>query len=189
MKNIAIFASGSGSNALKIIEYFKPSSRINVKVIVCNRQNAGVLEKARIHGISTLMVQRKAFYESEDLLNQLEDLKIDFIALAGFLWLIPENLVNKYPNRIVNIHPALLPKYGGKGMYGMHIHRAVREANEKQSGLTIHYVNKDYDEGAIILQRRVELADDDSPEEIAAKVLKLEHRYYPLVIEDILDGI
>lgn len=188
MKNIAIFASGSGSNALKIIEYFKPSSTIAVKVIVCNRQNAGVLDKARNHGIKTLMITRKDFYESEVLLNQLNELQIDFIALAGFLWLIPEYLVDRYPSQIVNIHPALLPKYGGKGMYGMHVHRAVKAAGEQQSGLTIHYVNKDYDEGAIILQRRVQLEPTDAPEAIAAKVLKQEHRYYPIVIEDLLDG-
>ena len=189
MKHIAIFASGGGSNALKIIEHFKQNPNVSVKVIVCNRANAGVLAKANQHDIDTLMIDRSSFYDGESILDELDERNIDLVVLAGFLWLVPEYLVKKYDQRIINIHPALLPKFGGKGMYGHHIHQAVKAAGESHSGMTIHFVDGAYDEGNIILQRRVAINKSDTPEDIAAKVLKLEHRYYPIVIEDLLEGI
>ena len=189
MKRIAIFASGSGSNALKIIEYFKQKPDIVVSLIVCNRKKAGVLDKAADHHIETLQINRDSFYNSGSILEDLEQRKIDLIVLAGFLWLVPEYLVKAYDQRIVNIHPALLPKYGGKGMYGHHIHEAVKAADESHTGLTVHFVNSAYDEGDIILQRRCSIDACDTAEDIAKKVLKLEHRYYPIVIEDLLEDI
>lgn len=189
LKHIAIFASGGGSNAAKIIEYFKQSPEISVKLIVCNKPHAGVLAKAETYGVDTLMIDRHSFYEGQSILDELDKCDIDLIVLAGFLWLVPEYLVHAYDQRIVNIHPALLPNYGGKGMYGHHVHKAVKAAGDKQSGMTIHYVSGAYDEGSIILQRRCALHPDDTPEDIAKKVLKLEHRYYPIVIEDLLGGI
>ena len=189
MKHIAIFASGSGSNALKIIEYFKQKKNINVNLIVCNKPNAGVLVKAKAHNIDILMITRDSFYQSESILAELDQRKVDMVVLAGFLWLVPAYLVKHYDQRIVNIHPALLPKFGGKGMYGNHIHQAVKGAGESQSGMTIHYVDLAYDEGNIILQRRCQIDPQDTAEDIAQKVLKLEHRYYPIVIEDLLEDI
>jgi len=141
------------------------------------------------HSIETLLIDRASFYEGTSILKALEDRNIDLVVLAGFLWLVPEYLVKRYDQRIINIHPALLPKFGGKGMYGHHIHKAVKAAGESHSGLTIHYVDGAYDEGNIILQRRVAIDTTDTPEDIAQKVLKLEHRYFPIVIEDLLEGI
>ncbi len=189
MKHIAIFASGGGSNTLKIIEYFKQKRDVSVKIIVCNRAKAGVLAKADQHNIDTLMIDRNSFYEGQSILDELDHRNIDLIVLAGFLWLVPDYLVKHYDQRIINIHPALLPKFGGKGMYGRHIHEAVKAAGERHTGLTVHYVDGAYDEGNIILQRRVAIDDTDTPDDIAAKVLKLEHRYYPIVIDDLLEGI
>ena len=189
MKHIAIFASGGGSNALKIIEYFKQNPKVSVRVIVCNKAKAGVLNIAEQHDIETLMITRSSFYEGTTILEELDRRQIDLVVLAGFLWLVPGYLVEHFDQRIINIHPALLPSYGGKGMYGQHIHKAVKAAGETHSGLTIHYVDSAYDEGNIILQRRVALDETDTPSDIAAKVLKLEHRYYSIVIEDLLDGI
>jgi len=189
LKHIAIFASGGGSNAVKIIEYFKQNPNVSVKVIVCNNAKAGVLAKAEQYDIDTLMIDRTSFYEGESIIDELDKRNIDLVVLAGFLWLVPEYLVKKYDQRIINIHPALLPKFGGKGMYGRHIHKAVKSAGESHSGMTIHYVDGAYDEGNIILQRRVAIESTDTPDDIADKVLKLEHRYYPIVIEDLLEGI
>lgn len=189
MKNIAIFASGGGSNAVKIMEYFKQTPDISVKVIVCNKAKAGVLAKAELYNVETLMINRQSFYDGQSILEELDHRDIDLIVLAGFLWLVPDYMVKSFDQRIVNIHPALLPKYGGKGMYGHHIHKAVKAAGDDQSGMTIHYVNGAYDEGSIILQRRCFIDSTDTPEDIAHKVLKLEHRYYPIVIEDLLGGI
>lgn len=186
MKRIAIFASGGGSNALKIMEYFANNDTIEVALVISNKSKAGVLEKAERQNVPSLIINRKSFYETEDLLAELQSRKIDFIALAGFLWLIPTYLVNAFPNRIVNIHPALLPKYGGKGMYGMNVHRAVYAAKEPISGMTIHFVNAKYDEGNIIFQAECELSAQDTPEQIAKKVLTLEHQYFPKVIEKVI---
>ena len=184
--NIAIFASGSGSNARKIMEYFQSSGVGRVVVVVCNRKNAGVIGIAAEFGVPVQMIDRNLFYESEQLLDVLENYSTDFIALAGFLWLIPGYLIKAYPDRIVNIHPALLPKYGGHGMYGHHVHEAVKAAGEQESGPTIHYVNEHYDEGDIIFQTSCQLSPEDTPDEIARKVLALEHKYYPRIIEEVL---
>lgn len=186
MKHLAIFASGGGSNARKIIEYFEKKPAVRVSLLISNKKDAPALEMAGSFGIATHVINRKEFYETENLLEILQQYKIDFIALAGFLWLIPPYLVRAYPRRMTNIHPALLPKYGGKGMYGWHVHEAVRAAGETESGMTIHYVNENYDEGDIIFQARCPIDPDDTPQDIAAKVLKLEHRYYPEVLDKVI---
>ena len=186
MKRIAIFASGTGSNARKIVEHFSANDDVSVSLIISNRSKAKVLEMAQSHGIKRLIIDRPYFYESEEIVSLLKEKKIDLIVLAGFLWLVPKYLVQAFPNQIVNIHPALLPKFGGKGMYGMNVHRAVKEAGEKESGLTIHFVNENYDEGGYIFKAACQLDDSDSPEEIAAKVLKMEHKYFPKVVERVL---
>ena len=184
--NLAIFASGTGSNATKIVEYFRNSNHINVSLIVSNKSKAGVLRMAEENEIPTLILNRQEFYETESILEKLNTYSIDYLILAGFLWLIPKCLVQAFENRIINIHPALLPKYGGKGMYGMHVHRAVKEAREKESGMTIHFVNEQYDDGAIIYQAKCSLEENDSPDDIARKVLKLEHTYFAKVIEEVV---
>jgi phosphoribosylglycinamide formyltransferase-1 len=180
--SIAIFASGSGTNALKLIEYFNDESSAQIALVISNRKKAGVLQIAQSHKIPTLVIDREYFYHSQALLKELGDRQIDFIILAGFLWLIPEYLLKAYPKKIVNIHPALLPKYGGKGMYGMNVHQAVWAAGEKESGITIHYVNERYDEGDIIFQAACQLSPDDNPDSIRNKVQALEHRYFPSVV-------
>lgn len=186
MKKIAIFASGSGSNAQKIIEHFLKNSDIQVALILSNRPDAYVLERADNYEIPTHVFTRDEFYESEHILNLLKNLHIDLLVLAGFLWLIPEYLLEAFPNRIINIHPALLPKYGGKGMYGLKVHEAVINAGEEETGITIHYVNKHFDEGEIIFQARCKIDPGDDPEMLAYKVHQLEHQYFPRVIEDLL---
>lgn len=183
MLNLAIFASGGGSNAEAIIGYLKGHSELSVGLIVSNRQDAGVLNRAANHGIETLVIDRKEFYENKKITARLADAQIDLIVLAGFLWLIPKYLIEYFPNRVINIHPALLPKYGGKGMYGHHVHQAVFDNKEKESGITIHYVNENYDEGNVILQAHCPLLPTDQPEDIARKVLSLEHQVYPVAVE------
>lgn len=187
MGNIAILASGGGSNALKIIEYFKESQVGDVNIIITNNLNAGVIQHALNHGIDYKIFPNDVWISSPQvIIDFLKSKNIDLIVLAGFLRKIPRELVLHYPKLIVNIHPALLPKYGGKGMYGMNVHRAVFNAKEKKSGITIHWVNDQYDEGGIIFQAEVDLKSVDSPEEIHRKVLQLEHVNYPKVIESIL---
>lgn len=186
MKRIAILASGTGSNARKIVEHLQDNNHIEVALIVSNRKSAGVLTMANEYGIASRVINRTDFYDTNIFLSDLQDIKVDWIILAGFLWLVPANLIQAYPDRIVNIHPALLPNYGGKGMYGMHVHRAVKESAEKVSGMTIHLVNEKYDDGAIIFQGRTDVEPTDTPEDIAAKVLKLEHQYYPTVVEGLV---
>ena len=183
---IAVFASGGGSNARKIMEHFRNSDAGQVALVVCNKKNAGVIGIADSFGIPVQLIDRELFYETEALLDLMRQYDIGFIALAGFLWLMPPYLVKAYPGKIVNIHPALLPKYGGKGMYGMHVHEAVKAAGDKESGPTIHFVNEHYDEGNIIFQASCPIDPEDSPESIAHKVLELEHRHYPTVIEALL---
>ncbi|MCB0617506.1 MAG: phosphoribosylglycinamide formyltransferase [Saprospiraceae bacterium] len=189
MKRIALFASGTGSNARKIIEYFQGDPSVEVALVVSNKASAPVLEMAASHGVPTLLIDRHSFYQTGDLAEKLQDLQIDLIVLAGFLWLVPDSLVKAFSRRIVNIHPALLPKYGGKGMYGMHVHRAVREAGETQSGITIHYVNERYDEGDILFQATCPVAPDDDAETIARRVLELEHEHYPRIVEKLLKSV
>ncbi len=187
MRNIAIFASGSGTNAEAIFEYFKSKKLFPVKLILSNNSRAYVLERAKKLGILYKVFDRKELFETSFVMDILEQEKIDFVVLAGFMWMVPENILNKYKNRIVNIHPALLPKFGGKGMYGMHVHEAVIKNGEKESGITIHYVNAEYDKGEIILQAKCKVEPDDTPESLAQKVHQLEHEHYPKVIESIID--
>lgn len=185
-KNLAVFASGSGSNAENIARYFSNHPEIKVSAIFTNNKNAYVIERAKSLGIPFYIFDRKTFYESDEILNNLKRHDIDLIVLAGFLWLVPSNLLQNYPGQIVNIHPALLPKYGGKGMYGSRVHQAVIDAGELQSGITIHYVNDRYDEGRVIFQTACDIVPGDTPESVAEKVHKLEYRHYPKVIEDLL---
>lgn len=186
MPRIAIFASGTGSNARKIIEYFKDHPSIQVGLVVSNKPTAPVLDMAASHGVETMTINRTDFYESEDIVEVLQIRQIDLIVLAGFLWLIPAYFVNAFAKQIINIHPALLPKYGGKGMYGMHVHRAVEAAGENESGITIHFVNEQYDDGAVIFQTSCAIDQEDKAEQIAAKVLQLEHQYFASTIEQLL---
>ena len=189
VKNIAILASGAGSNAQKILEYFSDRMDIAVRLIVSNKPEAGVLNIAKLASVDTLVVSRDSFYTKTDLLVELDKRNIDFIVLAGFLWLIPPYLIQHYPNRIINIHPALLPKYGGKGMYGHFVHEAVHLAKDTHSGITIHYVNEKYDEGSIVFQERCEILPSDQPVDIARKVQVLEHSYYPTVIDQLVSSL
>ncbi|AHM61759.1 phosphoribosylglycinamide formyltransferase [Flammeovirgaceae bacterium 311] len=184
---IAVFASGSGSNAERFFEHFKHSPQAEIALVCSNRAEAYVLERARNHQLPTYIFSNKQLQETKDVLIKLQEEKIDLIVLAGFLRLIPSYLIEAYPNRIVNIHPALLPKWGGKGMWGIHVHEAVVNAKELQSGITIHYVNGRYDEGDIIFQTSCALTSADTPAEVAAKVLKLEHEHYPKVVEKLIN--
>ena len=186
MKRIVIFASGSGSNAQQIAEYFSATDVARVVKIYSNRADAYVLQRARDMNIPAGVFDRGDFYETDLILAQLKNLQPDLIVLAGFLWKIPEKIINAFPRKIINIHPALLPKYGGKGMYGDKVHRAVVENREKESGITIHYVNENYDEGAVILQGICKVDKTDTPEILAAKVHALEYKYYPKTIEQVL---
>lgn len=185
-KHIAIFASGAGSNALAIIEYFNDNPLIKVALIVTNKKDAGVIQIAKQHRIPFDIISPKELKEEETVLDILDLYQIDLIVLAGFLLLIPAYLVKAYPNKIINIHPALLPKYGGKGMYGMHVHEQVKHAGDKETGITIHYVNERYDDGAYILQEKCYVEPTDTAETIAQKVRILEHKHYPRVIEKLL---
>jgi phosphoribosylglycinamide formyltransferase-1 len=188
VKKIAIFASGGGTNAQKIIEYFHRDKEIEIALVVSNKPNAYVLTRAVKNNIPTYLLDRESFYENRNVVGELRKYGIDHIILAGFLWLIPAYLIDLYPKKIINIHPALLPKYGGKGMYGIHVHRAVRENNESFSGISVHYVNQKYDEGELIFQASTKIDLSDSPYDIAEKVQKLEHKYFPMVIESIVKG-
>ena len=186
MKRIIIFASGSGSNAQKIIEYFSGSDFARVVSVCSNRKDAGVLQRAAMMNVPAMVFDRVDFYETDLILRHLEESNPDLIVLAGFLWKVPQKIVAAFCNRIINIHPALLPKYGGKGMYGDRVHRAVIENSEKESGITIHYINENYDEGDVIFQATCKIDNDDTPETLAEKVHALEHKYYPEIIEEIL---
>jgi phosphoribosylglycinamide formyltransferase 1 len=181
--NIAIFASGGGSNARKIIEYFEGHASIKVVLVVSNKADAGVLAIADEFGIERLIISKSTLYDSEFMLKTLADCQVGFIVLAGFLLLVPTYLVEHFNQKIVNIHPALLPKFGGKGMHGSHVHEAVRAANEVKTGITIHFCNAAYDEGSIIFQATCPVLPEDSPADIARNVLALEHRFYPIIIE------
>lgn len=181
--HLAIFASGSGTNAEAIMKHFRHHKTIQVGALLSNKPDAYALERARKFNVPTFVFNRKQFYESDEVLTWLQLHHITHLVLAGFLWLVPQSLIHAYPGRIINIHPALLPRYGGKGMYGMQVHRAVKEAGEKETGITIHLVNEKYDEGKILLQARVQLDGTETPEQIAAKVHELEYRHYPDVIE------
>lgn len=186
MKNIAIFASGSGTNTEKIIAHFQNNEGVKIVLIVSNKADAFVLKRAEKHQIPTIILNREEFNDTEDLIGHLHHYKIDLIVLAGFMWLVPTYLIRAFPDKIINIHPALLPRFGGKGMYGLYVHRAVLNAKEKETGITIHYVNEVYDEGKIIFQTRCTINKDDTPETLAEKVHQLEYEHYPVVIERFL---
>ncbi|MEN8186553.1 MAG: phosphoribosylglycinamide formyltransferase [Bacteroidota bacterium] len=186
MNRIIILASGSGTNAENIIKYFKNSKDIEVTNVLSNNKNAGVLERAKRLKVSSKVFSKKEL-NSDEFLHFLKK-EADFIILAGFLLKLPERIVQEFPDKIINIHPALLPKYGGKGMYGMYVHEAVVKNNEKESGITIHYVNENYDDGAIIFQKSVSLTEEDTPEDVAAKIHILEQENFPRVIENVLSN-
>lgn len=189
MKNrIAIFASGGGSNAESIIKYFQYHDDISVDIIISNKISAGVLEIAKSNNIRSRVLSKKDFYESDAVINELKSLNIDFVILAGFLWKIPSNLIASFPSKILNIHPSLLPKYGGEGMYGHFVHEAVQAAGDKFSGMTIHVVNEEYDKGKIIFQASTQIDQYDSPKDISLKVLALEHSHYPRIIEKYINS-
>ena len=183
---IAILASGDGTNAQNIIEYFADHQQIEVALVGTNKPQAGVLQRARKLEVETLIFDRASMSDTDGLLAELQSRNIDYLVLAGFLLKIPSHLIEAFPERMINIHPALLPKYGGKGMYGMHVHRAVKENSESETGITIHLVNEHYDQGAILFQAKVALTDDDSPDDIAAKIHELEYQHYPKVIEQVI---
>lgn len=182
-KRIAIFASGRGSNAAKIMEHFSDNVHGEVVLVCSNRSDAGVLDLAQAHSIPSFTFNRTEFNEGEAVIERLKIERVDLVVLAGFLWKIPERMIEEFPLGIVNIHPSLLPKFGGHGMYGMHVHKAVIEAGESHSGITIHLVDDLYDHGARLFQARVRVEPNDTAEQLAARVLELEHRYYPKVIE------
>lgn len=183
---IAIFCSGSGSNAQKIIEYFQEHKSAEVVLLLSNNKNAYALERAKSLGVPTRVFDKAQFSQSQTIVNELKELGVNWIILAGFLWLVPENLIEAYPNSIVNIHPALLPSYGGKGMYGMYVHEAVVKAKEKESGISIHMVNKEYDKGTIVFQAKCFLTDEDTAETLAKKIQALEHEHFPKVIDALI---
>ena len=185
--HIAIFASGAGSNAQKIIDRFRKNQSIKISLIVCNKEGAGVLSIAKKENIPSLLINKNIFFNEGAYVSDLEKQHIDFIVLAGFLWKIPPALINAYTNKIINIHPALLPKYGGKGMYGSHVHEAVIAAGEKESGITIHYVDELYDHGRVIFQSACAVETFDTAATLAEKIHALEHEHYPRVVEEVID--
>jgi phosphoribosylglycinamide formyltransferase-1 len=184
VKRIALFASGSGTNAANIIKYFAENKSVAVDSLWSNKTNAYALKRAGDLGIDTFVFNREQFYQTDEVVSKLKDRKIDLIVLAGFLWLIPETLIRNF--LIVNIHPALLPKYGGKGMYGNNVHRAVIESGDKESGISIHFVNERFDEGELIFQAKCDVLQTDTPEVLAARVHQLEYKYFPRTIEKLL---
>ncbi len=188
MKSIVLFASGSGSNVENIGNYFKNDPNINISCVLTNKRDAKVIDRCNRLGINALYFNKTAFTKTSCVLDILKTFNPDLIVLAGFLWKIPENLIQNFPNKIINVHPALLPKYGGKGMYGMHVHASVKENKEEETGITIHYVNENYDEGAIIKQAKTAVLPEDTAEDIAQKVHALEYEYFPKVIKTLLNA-
>jgi len=186
VKNIVIFASGNGTNAENIIQYFENDPEVRISLLISNKRKAKVHERAAALNIPSITVDRDFFYYTELLLKDLKRIRTDMIVLAGFLWLMPEYLTKAFHRQILNIHPALLPKYGGKGMYGMNVHKAVKDAGENETGITIHYVNENYDEGEIIFQAKTSLSPADTPEDIATKIHALEMEHFPRVIKESL---
>ncbi|HLF50757.1 phosphoribosylglycinamide formyltransferase [Flavobacterium sp.] len=185
MKKIVLFASGTGTNAENIIVHFNKKNIGTVAAVFCNNPNAKVLDKAKKWNVPTVVFSKEEF-STDKVLQKLNSFQPDLIVLAGFLLKFPQNIIQTYPNKIINIHPALLPKYGGKGMYGMHVHRAIIENKETETGISIHFVNEHYDEGNVIFQKTVTLAGNETPEEIAEKVHQLEHQHFPEVIEKLI---
>ena len=183
---IAILVSGTGTNAVNIIEYFEKNSVADVVLVISNKTDALAVEKARNKGVKTVVFNNESFKKSGVVLNYLRSVAIDFVVLAGFLMKVPNDIIHAYANKIVNLHPSLLPKYGGKGMYGKRVHSAVIEARESESGISIHFVNEEYDEGAIIFQAKVSVEKGDSVEVLTKKIQQLEHRFFPKVIEQVI---
>jgi formyltetrahydrofolate-dependent phosphoribosylglycinamide formyltransferase len=186
MTNIAIFASGTGTNAQRIIDYFRRHPSIKIALIVSNKPGAGVLSIAEKENIPVLIIEKERFFQADAYTHELKARQIDFIALAGFLWKIPSKLIAAYPNKIINIHPALLPKYGGKGMYGKQVHESVIASGDKESGISIHYVDELYDHGNIIFQANCSIEEKETPGSLAQKIQAMEHTHYPAVIEKIV---
>ena len=187
MKRIVIFASGSGTNAENLIKFFHNRENASVIQVLTNNPHAKVLERCKTLNVSALSFNKMAFTETNDVLNILKASKPDLIVLAGFLWKFPDSILNEFPNKVINVHPALLPKYGGKGMYGMHVHEAVVANNETETGITIHYVNEHYDEGAVIFQAKCTVVANDTAENVAAKIHNLEMAHFPKVVEKLLN--
>jgi phosphoribosylglycinamide formyltransferase-1 len=189
IKHLVIFASGAGSNAQQMINYFRDSKLAKVELIVCNKAGAGVISIAEKENIPVLLIEKGRFFGGDAYLPELQKRHTDLIVLAGFLWKIPQILIDAYPRRIINIHPALLPKYGGKGMYGQYVHEAILNAGEMESGITIHYVDEHYDNGDIIFQTACPVLEDDTPERLAHRIHQLEHLHYPIIIEELLKAL
>lgn len=187
VKNLLLFASGSGSNAINVCQHFKNNPNVTIKGLICNNPKAGVIEKMKDFGVPVIMVNRADFNNPEIILPILFRFEPSLICLLGFLWKIPEYMVSEFPNRILNLHPALLPKFGGKGMYGMRVHEAVKLAGEVKSGISIHWVNEAFDEGEIIEQFSIDITAKDSAEDISNKIHALEQKHVPIVIEKVLD--
>ena len=188
LKKIVVFASGSGTNAENIIRYFQDSEKAEVTLVLSNNQTAKVLERAHKLNVIALHFDRTAFYNTNDVLHILEDTQPDLIVLAGFLWLFPTSILEKFPKMVINLHPALLPKFGGKGMYGKNVHQAVLDEKEKETGITIHYVNEKYDEGQVIFQKAIPVSANETVKSLAEKIHALEYRHFPKVIENLLDS-
>lgn len=186
VKKIAVFVSGSGTNAQKIIQYFSGNEQIKVDSLWSNKPDAYALVRGAALGVDTFVFTRKQFYETNEVVEKLKNRDVGLIVLAGFLWLVPDHLIDNF--QIINIHPALLPKYGGKGMYGMKVHQAVVDNRDTESGISIHFVNQKYDEGELIFQAKCPVLPSDSPEDVAKKVHELEYQYFPVVIEQLLQG-
>jgi phosphoribosylglycinamide formyltransferase-1 len=188
MQHIAIFASGAGTNAARIIDHFRHHASIRVSLIVCNKPEAGVLDVAKREHVPSLVIEKTVFFQGTAYVGELRSRDISFIVLAGFLWKIPTALIRAYPGHIINIHPALLPKYGGKGMYGRFVHEAVIRSADKESGITIHYVDEQYDHGQPIFQAKVMVEHDDTPDTLAQKVHLLEYEHFPRIIEGVVNS-
>jgi phosphoribosylglycinamide formyltransferase 1 len=186
MNRIVIFASGTGTNALAIINHFNGHQNIEVVAVLCNRKEAGVLDKAASRGLQTFLFSKDDLYNNGRVKHILKTVEADWIILAGFLWLMPSDIITTFKDRIINIHPALLPKFGGKGMFGIHVHQAVIDAGEKESGITIHQINEEYDTGAILFQARIFVKPNETAESLAARIHLLEHAYFPKVIENFI---
>jgi phosphoribosylglycinamide formyltransferase 1 len=185
-KNIVLFASGAGSNAKQIINYFQGSEKARVALVVCNKPGAGVIEVAEQAGIPLLMIEKDRFFNGDGYTQELQAVSADLLVLAGFLWKIPQTLIDAFPRGIINIHPALLPKFGGKGMYGQYVHQSVINSGEVESGITIHYVDEHYDNGDIIFQTGCPILPGDSPETLAQRIHLLEHMHYPRVVDEVI---
>lgn len=186
MKKIAVFASGAGTNAAQIIDFFRSHQTIRVELIVCNKPGAAVLDIAAKENIPSLVIEKEQFFRGDGYVNTLKEKEIDLIVLAGFLWKLPSALIQAFPGKIINIHPALLPKHGGKGMYGQYVHRAVINNKEKESGISIHYVDEVYDNGDVIFQATCRVHENDTPELLEQRIRQLEHTHYPETIERLL---